>query len=149
MSAVLDFLKSVNSLMTKRTQFDKMTAGEKSAFRGHLTRLINEAAENNASEVVVNALNALKAEIGEPEVKRERMSLDNVLAEFADYGSYDTRKRGAYKGKVTRFYDEAVKEGDEPTQNALLKLQSKIQEFEEREEMEKLYKLLHMQKRAE
>jgi hypothetical protein len=149
MSDVLNFLKSVNSLMEKRNRFKEMGEGEKSAFRGHLTRLINEAAESNASEVVVNALNALKAEIGEPEVKRERMTLDNVLSEFTDYGSYDSRKRGAYKGKVTRFLTEAIEEGDEPTKTALLKLQSKIQEFEEREEMEKLYKLLHMQKRVD
>jgi hypothetical protein len=149
MSDVLNFLKSVNKLMEKRNRFATMGEGEKSAFRGHLTRLINEAAENNASEVVVNALNALKEEIGEPEVKRERMSLENVLAEFADYEAYDTRKRGAYKGKITRFIEEALKEGDKETEVALLKLQSRIHKFEQDEQTGKLYKLLHMQKRAD
>jgi len=143
----ISFMRSVNTLLEKRSKFDAMPDSQKAAFRSHLTRLLNDMQEANAPAEVMEALTMLKQEIGEPDNGRNRVSLDDVVKEFATYGSYNSRQKGAYKSKVTRFLNEAMDNGNEEAQKMLLKLQSKIAEFEAREEMEQFSKLLHMQKR--
>lgn len=136
-----DLLVSVRNLLAKAKEFDSLNSREQAAFRASLTRLLNQAQDDK----IKGALLKVRGLIGESAKSKsyDKVTVEEVEKEFeSDFGSYDTKKRGAFKAKVTRMLKAADEAGESDDKKRLATLQFSVYELENREVKNEIFDLL-------
>lgn len=138
------FFDSLEKFIKNSANFSKLTDNQKAGVKAHLSRLLTAAEVVKPSSDVMEFLQTMQAEIGvKAEKPSKKVTAEDVIKEFNDFPSYNSRERGAYKAKVKRMLNEAVN-NNLPHKDALLQLESQIDKFEKDEKELKVKKLMNM-----
>lgn len=129
---------SVRRLLVDSRRFDKMTSAQQGAFRARLTRYLKTVEDEQIRAILEN----LQERVGKAEPRgRDSLTVGDVAKEFSRFQSYDSRKRAAYKAKVTRLANKAESEGDADGLARLQAIQAEIATLEESGATEDLLKI--------
>jgi len=137
-----DLMVSVQRLLEDLKEFDNMDSPRQGAFRARVTRYLNIVEEEGGREDLRRILEAIRKRVGEASPKStKKLTPGDLEEEFSKYPEYDTKRRGAYKARVTRLLNEAESEGNEEASAKLQSIQAKLVQFEENEQKQQVMKL--------
>jgi formate dehydrogenase maturation protein FdhE len=123
---------SVQKLLQDLKEFESMDGNRQGAFRARLTRYLNEVED----EQVRRILEQVRERVGEAEKRAsQKLTAEDLEAEFPSFTGYDSKRRGAYKAKLTRLLNEARDEGDTQSAERLAALAERIESLEEAEKI--------------
>lgn len=138
-------LSSVARLFSVAPTFGTMSPRQQAAFRATLTRYRNEITDAD----ILGELDALQEMIGESESpSRQRVTVDDVIAEYPQYADYSPRQRAAYKAKVTRMLNEATEGGEVAEANRLGEVLRSLAAAEVQEQKDKIKRLADMLRKS-
>ena len=138
-----DILSAVEKLLKAAGEFPAMEAPRKAAFRASLTRLEKQVTDPELAAILAD----IRAEVGEPEARQTpKLTAGDLEGEFPKFAGYDSKRRGAYKAKLSRLLKETRDANDGEAVNRLLALQSKVAELETRETMKRIRALANKRK---
>lgn len=125
-------MRSVQKLLQDLKEFESMDGNRQGAFRARLTRYLKEVED----EKVRRILEQVQERVGEAEKRAsQKLTAGDLEAEFPKFPGYDSKRRGAYKAKLTRLQNEAKDEGDAETAERLAALAERIESLEEAEKI--------------
>ena len=109
-------LDSVARLFSVAPTFASMKPRQQAAFRATLTRYRNEVSDPD----ILAELDSLQELIGEGEnPARQKVTVNDVVAEYPAFTGYSSRQKAAYKAKVTKMLNEATEAGNIAEANQL------------------------------
>lgn len=137
-----DLMVSVTKLLEDLKEFDSMDGPRKGAFRARVTRYLNQVEDEKVRAI----LERIRERVGEAETRSsKKLTVEDLEEEFPNFREYSTKRRGAYKAKVTRLQNEAKDEGDSETVARLETIQDRIASLEEAEQVAELMALAETQ----
>lgn len=126
-------MRSVQKLLEDLKKFESMDGNRQGAFRARLTRYLREVED----EQVRRILEQVRERVGEAEKRAsQKLTAGDLETEFPSFAGYDSKRRGAYKAKLTRLLNEAKDEGDSQSVERLTALAERIESLEEAEKIE-------------
>ena len=139
-------LSAVVGMLHRTERFDDLTPAQQAALRAQVTRTLKVTSDPD----IVAVLENIQTVIGEAAHRpADRMTADDLLAEYgASYDSYDSRKRAAFKAKVSRLGNIATEQGDDATAAAMSELTTRIVVDEEKEQRDLIRRLSEQLRQA-
>jgi hypothetical protein len=119
-----DILSSVETVLNKTAQLEKLSTGQVAALRATITKLLEQVDDDELKGILLE----VQAIVGERETASyQPKSADDYVIEYEQkYRSYSMKQRGAFKAKVSRSLGNAKEAGDEAEAAKLQQLLDKI-----------------------
>jgi hypothetical protein len=138
-----DYLQSVESILNRFDSLSKMNDKQVTALRANITRTLKSAQEANDVEII-EVLEMVQGSLPEPKAKPagSEQTTEDVINEYGlKYLAMSGGQRAAYKAKVTKRINEAEREADQETFNALIALQVRIENDDKTARRNRILKL--------
>ena len=121
-------MESVRKLLEDLKKFDDMDSARQGAFRARVTRYLNKVEDEQVRKI----LEAIQERVGSSQPRSaKKLTADDLVIEFEkSFAGYDSRRRGAFKAKLSRLLNQAADEGDAETVSKLEAIRERIEAAE-------------------
>ncbi len=123
-----NYIASIESLLDKVADFNKLSDRQKAAFRANLTKC-EKAVKEAKDEQMASIVNQIREIAGEAPAKAaKKLTPADIKAEYEkSYLSKNVKERTAFKAKLTRMINSAIEAKDTKAEKELTALRKRME----------------------